>query len=239
MVPLEPVGEALGATVRRDAADGSMDLSTAAPAKTVPATVPVAAKSAATVKPPAKTAAPAKPAATVKPAATAAKAAPKPFLQEYQDPKASRDDLPMGKVVLDLFLKLLVVLGIAWVAIFILSKFKGTGAPLAGRRGYLKVLESVTLGTNRSIHLVRVGEKVMVIGATPEQVNTLGEIDAPALLDELVGERSSSAFGAHLNAAMVREEVIDGLAGDVRGGASHILDRAREIQGLGGKARPK
>jgi flagellar protein FliO/FliZ len=172
------------------------------------------------------------PHAAAKPSASKAK----PFLQDYKDPKKEEGELPLGKVLLDLFLKLVVVLGIAWVAIYILSKFKGTGGPLPGaRKGHMKVLESVNLGPNRSVHLVRVGEKVLVVGSTPEQVNTLGEIDDPALRDELLHERSPFSFNAQLNDALKREEIEPAdLTGNVRGGAKHIWDRVREIRGLSG-----
>jgi len=83
---------------------------------------------------------------------------------------------------------LIIVIAVIGVAYAILRK--ASRARLPGRRGTaLEVLETTPLGPNRNLHLVRVGERVLVIGATDHGITALDAFDRDAAIDEgLVAE---------------------------------------------------
>ncbi|MGE3856438.1 MAG: flagellar biosynthetic protein FliO [Dehalococcoidia bacterium] len=49
----------------------------------------------------------------------------------------------------------------------------------------MQIVETRALGPNRALHLVRIGDRAVLIGATPERINALMEIDEPAQLEQL------------------------------------------------------
>lgn len=78
---------------------------------------------------------------------------------------------------IDIGLKLVAVLALAYVALTVLKRHV---AGIAGGRGsQLQVLESTTLAPNRSVYLVRAGSKRLVLGVTTGQITTLAELDEP------------------------------------------------------------
>jgi flagellar biosynthetic protein FliO len=75
---------------------------------------------------------------------------------------------------LDVLLKLGVVIGLIYACLYLLKRWRGPlGA--AGRR--LAVLETTRLSTRQSLHLVRVGSQVLLIGATDGGLSLLAELD--------------------------------------------------------------
>lgn len=187
-------------------------------------------------------AAPARPAAAVEqpksaPVAAAVKSAPKPaatakpFLSDYEEPRKNSGEMPVGRLILDLVVKLAVVLGIAYGAIYVLRLFMGRQPSLPGRKGHLKVIESASLGPNRSVHLIKIGGEVMVIGSTPEQITTIGKIEDPETLAQLDKEHIPPVFSAHLSGALAKDKKPE-LAEQFHGGIRHLWDRIQEIRGL-------
>ena len=83
--------------------------------------------------------------------------------------------------LLSVFISLAIVLVLAWLAL----KF------LAGRMGSLgfsgkniRLVETMPLGYRRSLHIVEVGGKVLLIGSTEGGVTLLAELDPDALKDK-------------------------------------------------------
>lgn len=150
------------------------------------------------------------------------------FLPDYQDPKRE-PDMPLGRVIFDLAWKLAVVLGIAYGSIWMLRGILQRPGVMPGRKGHLKVLESASLGPNRSIHLVKVGGKVLVVGSTNDQITAIGEVDDPETLSDLAKD-APRAFAEHLSAAESGEAAP--LAEQVQGGIRHLWGQVQEIRGL-------
>ncbi|HEY8344814.1 MAG TPA: flagellar biosynthetic protein FliO [Bacillota bacterium] len=75
----------------------------------------------------------------------------------------------------------LVVLGIRWMA--------GKTGRIGGR--YLKLMESLYLGPNRGIHLIRAANRVFLIGMADRHMELLAEITDPEVIAE--AEREASA----------------------------------------------
>ena len=151
---------------------------------------------------------------------------------KYDEPQKSGGDMPIGRVIVDLIWKLAVVLGIAYLAIYMLRGIMGRQVGLPGQKSRLKVLESATLGPNRAVHLVRVGNKILVLGSTPDQITAIGEMDEADA--GIAATPISQMFSGHL-AEAVSGEKGGALHEHFHGGVRHIWDRVQEIRGLRGK----
>jgi flagellar biosynthetic protein FliO len=81
---------------------------------------------------------------------------------------------------MDLVLKLGAVLALAYVSLAALKRY--TSGAVSQRGSLLEVLDSTTLGPNRSVYVVRAGEKRLVLGVTQNQITALAELapDEPA-----------------------------------------------------------
>ena len=84
-------------------------------------------------------------------------------------------DGPAGAI--DLFLKLGIVVALAYASLAVLKRYT-VGATRA--TSLLQVLDSTTLAPNRSVYVVRVGEKRLVLGVTQHQISTLAELEPEA-----------------------------------------------------------
>ena len=107
-----------------------------------------------------------------------------------------------GSVVLSLlgglFLFVLVLV-LAWYC----SKWLGGRFGFAATGGTVRVLERVMIGPDRYLLVVRAGEEVLLLGATPQHIERLGELD-PALYPEREAAEASKAtdFSAALQSAI-------------------------------------
>jgi flagellar biosynthetic protein FliO len=74
----------------------------------------------------------------------------------------------------DLMLKLGAVLALCYVAMAALKRY--TAGSVTQRGTLLDILDSKTLGPNRSVYVVRAGDKRLVLGVTQHQITTLAEL---------------------------------------------------------------
>lgn len=94
-----------------------------------------------------------------------------PFLAE-----SSADDKPLWMSTGELALKLLLVIGLVYLVLAGLRWLqKGRIQATAGTTT-IRVLETTGLAPGRSLHLVVVGEKTLLIGATDHQLSLLAEL---------------------------------------------------------------
>lgn len=82
------------------------------------------------------------------------------------------DPLDWPGSLVDITLKLLAVLALAYVALAALRRYT-YGAHARRGGGSLQVLESASLAPNREIYLVRAGDKRLLLGVTPTRIETL------------------------------------------------------------------
>lgn len=84
----------------------------------------------------------------------------------------------------ELAAKLLAVLALAYGSVWLLRR-AGPGARWRSQQERpLEVLDTLHLGQQRAIHLVRVGRKTLVVGVTPQQITRLDIVEDEALLPE-------------------------------------------------------
>lgn len=118
-------------------------------------------------------------------------AAPSGYLAEY-DPMANdflvgttEDERPLWQEGGALALKLAVVISLVYIVLIGLRWLQKGNSTQASNGTTIRILESINLAPNRVLHLVIVGEKMLLIGATDQQVSLLTELaDTKAPLAE-------------------------------------------------------
>ena len=122
---------------------------------------------------------------------------------------------------LGLGLRLGLVLVIVWGAVTAMRWYmrRTSGVTSGGGGHQLQVLETRALGPNRSLHLVRLGGRAVLLGVTPERINQLLEINDP---DEV--ER--------LSVAITQAEPRPGSLRAIVWGLGHTIARLRTAEAL-------
>lgn len=81
-----------------------------------------------------------------------------------------------GEVMAGLILVLLMIFALAW-----LVKRMGAGSFLANQ--HMKIVASVAMGTRERVVVLDVGGKQVLLGITPQNINTLHVFDEPVISD--------------------------------------------------------
>lgn len=104
------------------------------------------------------------------------------YLPQY-DPKTvpflantSEDERPLWLSGGEFVLKLLLVIGLIYLALIGLRWLQKSRQQLATGGATIRVLETTGLAPGRSLHLVTVGEKTLLIGATDHHLSVLAEL---------------------------------------------------------------
>lgn len=91
-----------------------------------------------------------------------------------------------GQDWFNLGLRLGLVLLVIWGAIVAMRWYvRRTNGEGGGGGRQLKIVETRSLGPNRSLHLVRIGNRAVLIGVTAERINQLLAIDDPDEVERL------------------------------------------------------
>lgn len=87
-------------------------------------------------------------------------------------------------------IRLALVVAVIWAAVAAMRWYvrRMNGSSRRGAFGALEVLETHALGPNRSLHLVRLGDRAVLIGATQERITQLLTVDDPDDLKRLLDE---------------------------------------------------
>ncbi len=92
----------------------------------------------------------------------------------------------MGWLVVKTLVLLALIIGLIFVLTWGMKKVLGRNLGLPGQEGWFQILARVPLHQNQFIALVRVVDRVMVLGITEHSITNLGEIpDSPALQEML------------------------------------------------------
>ncbi len=78
--------------------------------------------------------------------------------------------------VLGLLWRLALVAGVIWLSILALRRFVTRSQRTSNAAGTLKVLETIGLASNRTVHLLEAGDRVLVVGSTPNHMALLAEL---------------------------------------------------------------
>jgi flagellar biosynthetic protein FliO len=112
--------------------------------------------------------------------------------------------------------RLAIVLAAIWAVIVAMRWYvRRTGgvAGSGGRTRHLEVLETRSLGGHRSLQLVRLGERAVLLGVTAERITALLEVDDPAELAAITAPeepgaqpRSFSSFLAGMGGSLLASQ---------------------------------
>jgi len=91
--------------------------------------------------------------------------------------------------LLKLLLLLALVLGLVWVSLTALKKVSGKGA---GALKGVEVIGGLPLGPRRSLVFVKIGNKVFIIGATDQNLTSIGILDDPTEVAEIASSNSGT-----------------------------------------------
>lgn len=108
-----------------------------------------------------------------------------------------------GGSVLRFIFGLAVVLGAIYGVHWLLKKWGQSRLQgVAGRTGVIDVVATTALAQGRALHLVRVGDELVLVGATENSITRIGEVDA-SVFAASQGNAGNGEFQAMLSGAML------------------------------------
>lgn len=115
---------------------------------------------------------------------------------------ADEESFSLVGVAVDLVVKLALVIGLAYLSIKLWKRALVKRSPLPHGRNLINILEFSHLGHNQTLCLVRVGEKVLLVGATAAQVSLVSEVsDAVAAQVREEAESGAASFADYMKLA--------------------------------------
>jgi len=107
----------------------------------------------------------------------------------------------LARLALKSGVSLLVVLGLAVGALFGIRRWMGLSKTHANGT-HIRVLQRVGLNAKHTIYLLDIGAQLLVVGGTPDRLDSLAEINDPEEVARLRGtDQSDGPFTEQLNAA--------------------------------------
>lgn len=83
---------------------------------------------------------------------------------------------------------------------YICSKYLGKGLVRSSSSQYMRMLDQMIVGQNRTLVIVQAGERYLLLGVSPEQIQTLAELSEEELIPLGGGEGEAALdFGRILS----------------------------------------
>jgi flagellar protein FliO/FliZ len=178
------------------------------------------------------------------------------YLRDYQELTQSAPQQPWWGMTFDLAVKLGVVIGLIYLTMWALRRFmlgSQAGARVARLPGRLEVLDTTHLAPNRTVYLVEVADRVLVLGATQTTLSTLAEIKEPGAIDLLKArpldepaappafaeqfQKLTAALGARTAAGGRAVESAGGAPVEAVGATTFLHDKIGELRSLTARRR--
>ena len=105
---------------------------------------------------------------------------------DYEDPKAAESP-GLGAMLAKLVVPLFGVVGLIYLVAWVVKKKLGIKGMATGRGDLSEVVEVTPLGGQRFVYLVRVADRLMVLGVTQDSINALGEVSEDELIRSIQG----------------------------------------------------
>lgn len=137
------------------------------------------------------------------------------------------------------FLPLAIVLALVLAAAWAVKRYLPARRLVTGS-GVLEVVARLPLSPKQSLVLVKMGQRMVLVGVTPERVNTVCHVDDPEQVAELTGRIASQArgFGSHEFGQSLDEQADTFDSDDEgRGIETHSLPAPGGVRGLLEKVR--
>lgn len=154
-------------------------------------------------------------------------------LEQAEKAPAEEKEAPVYVTALSFIFKLALVLVLAYGTVYALKRFTNFKSAVGAAHGNIRVLEHSQLGANKTLHLVAVGGKRLLVASTASQVNLVAELDPedvqeieanlptnPGFKDQLslfLGNKPDTNESAKTVAQMLRES------------SSYLQNKVREV----------
>ncbi|MGE4282162.1 MAG: flagellar biosynthetic protein FliO [Clostridia bacterium] len=100
--------------------------------------------------------------------------------------------MPQGiqesQVILEFLLGLIIFVCLLFL-VYVTTRFIGQKASVAMRSAHMKIIETLSLGFDKNIHLIQVGDKYFLIASAGKSIEFLSEVDIEHI-KESIGEKS-------------------------------------------------
>lgn len=96
------------------------------------------------------------------------------YLLSENDPNYPRTDITTWELFLKMMAAVLIVVALGIAAIYVSKKYLPKITNLPGRR--IHVVETVSLGPRKALHLLQIGHQTLLIGSTSEGITALADV---------------------------------------------------------------
>lgn len=113
--------------------------------------------------------------------------APAPAPDVSASPPATGSAVPgmsAGSLV-SLVLKVGIVAALLALCLWALRKYAGNGPRAGGRTGAIQIVDTISVAQNRAFYVLDVGDRAVVVGATPQQLAVVAEVTDEDVLARL------------------------------------------------------
>jgi flagellar biogenesis protein FliO len=139
---------------------------------------------------------------------------------EFSDPGSDFSSSDWIGLLTSMIVKLALVVGVIYLIAWALRRYSHRGRAVVQDKKPIALLSLLNLSPTRTVYLLEVGRKVLVVGATQNQLSLLTEVTDPEGLDEVhslcVGSSSPDQFSSLVNALRqqfsTRESALSNLA---------------------------
>ncbi len=132
-------------------------------------------------------------------------------------------------LIWDVAVKTAMVLALLYGVMWFIRRHYGKNG-VVHRGPSILVVQSAQLGPGRSVHLIGVGGKMLLVGATSQQVSLLSELGAMDLESLAVPREGADSFERYLQQAVV---MAGSLSAKLRGKGQDPADRGETGDGVG------
>ena len=133
-------------------------------------------------------------------------------------------------MLIGLVVKLGLVLGIAYLGALGLKRLSGLKGAAPRSEGALKIIETTSLGANRWLHIVAIGEQAYLISSTPQQTALLAELkDSPAL-QQALSKPQEANFAGKLGQLLV--PATDAPSAGLSGASNFLAEKIADLRSL-------
>lgn len=87
--------------------------------------------------------------------------------------------------IVGLILKVGIVVVLLGGCLWLLRRFAGNSSRGSGRTHAITILDTIPLAQGRAMYVLDVGDRAIVVGATPQQFSTLAEVTSESVLERL------------------------------------------------------
>jgi len=136
-------------------------------------------------------------------------------------------------VLFGLFWKLALVTGLIILTVWALRRLLKTGGIPLAAQGAVRVLSVTHLDTRRSVYLLEVGDRLLVVGGGGESLNLLTEITSPVEKGEIrekLRESEGGKFTSYLAQWATRMTGGGGPSKDIAEGKDFLARQLREMR---------